>query len=265
MKLTSKRVERLAKQVGRHPDGHGLYLHVNQSASHRSPSASWILRYERDGRERMYGVGPLSIVGLKEARDRARATRLLLLDGIDPIDERKRKKQQRLIEAAKLVTFSAASKKYFEQQRHKWRNAGHRRQYLHSLEQFAFPIIGDLPIASIDTPMVLKVLEQKVPEEHGGRYPAGPLNVVRAETASRIRGRIESVLDWAKGRGYRNGDNPASRAVIGQVLPSTKKTVQHHAALPYAELPAFMTALRDRSGSAARAPGISHSHSGPAE
>ena len=127
-------------------------------------------------------------------------------------------------------------------------------QFLSTLSTFAFPVIGNLSVAAIDTGLVLKVLEQKVDAERG--YPAGPLWQARPETASRLRGRIELVLGWATVRGYRQGDNPARwRGHLSEALParSANGKVEHHAALPYAELPAFMAELRKREGVAAQA------------
>jgi integrase len=245
--LTSKRIARLLKRPGRHPDGHGLYLLVPEPRGHRPPAASWGVRYQRHGVEHLLGLGALHVVGLREARKRASAARLLLLDGVDPIEQKKKLKQQNLIAAAKAMTFADAAEKYFGQQQGKYRNDKHRRQVLDSLQRFAFPIIGKLPIATIDTPLVLQVLEQRIADE-------GPFNEVRAPTAARVRGRIEAVIDWAKARGLRSGDNPAAWEVISKVLSSpATKLANHHAALAYAELPKFMTALTATPGTSARA------------
>ena len=115
---------------------------------------------------------------------------------------------------------------------------------------YAEPIIGGLPVAEIDVPLVLKALEQPVKAERG--YPADPLWSARPETANRLRGRIEAVLDWAKARGHRTGDNPAAWEVIGKVLPARGGS-KHHAALPYADIPAFMASLEESGGVAAKA------------
>jgi hypothetical protein len=127
----------------------------------KAPAASWGLRYQRHDQEHLFGLGPLHTVGLKEARERAKAARLLLLDGIDPIAQKKQIKQQSVIAAAKAMTFASAAQQYFAQHQSKYGNDKYRRQVIDSLERFAFPIIGSLPVASIDTPLVLKVLEQK--------------------------------------------------------------------------------------------------------
>jgi integrase len=234
--LTTKRIAKLRRRQGRFHDGHGLYLQVLGPKS-----ASWILRYVKHGKERMLGLGPLIVVGLKEARERAKAARLQLLDGIDPVEDRKAKKVERALAAAKTMSFADCAAAYHTQHEGKWKNAKHAAQFLSTLRTYAFPVIGTLPIASIDTPLVLKVVE--------------PIWQDKTETASRTRGRIESVLDWATVRGYRSGDNPARwKGHLDQVLPARGSIakVEHHAALPYRELPAFMADLRGREGVAAR-------------
>jgi integrase len=255
--LTVKRVERL-KQKGRYSDGGGLYLQINESGS-----KSWVFKYERtlrDGngqpkrKEHMLGLGGLDTFSLAEARERARALRQKLKDGIDPLLQKRAEKAQRELAAAKTLTFTQASQAFFEQHEGGWRNAKHRAQFISTLKEYAFPIIGSLPIAAIDTGLVLKVLEQRVPAARG--YPAGSLWQTRSETASRLRGRIEAVLAWATVRGYRAGDNPARwRGHLSEALPARNgiAKVEHHAALPYAELPAFMADLRIREGVAAQA------------
>jgi integrase len=236
MGLTTKRITRLRKRPGRYHDGHGLYLQV------LSPnSASWILRYVRHGKERMLGLGPVHVVGLKEARQRARQARLQLLDGIDPVEQRQTKKAKLALAAARTMTFAECAKQYHAQHEGKWKSAKHRQQYLGTLGQYAFPMLGSLPVAEIDTGLVLQVLE--------------PIWTSKMETARRVRGRIETILDWAGVRGYRSGDNPARwKGHLAEALPARSAAAQsHHAALPYDELPAFMAELRARPGSASRA------------
>jgi integrase len=152
------------------------------------------------------------------------------------------------------VSFEAAAQGYYDAQSIKWRNPKHRAQFLSTMKSFAYPILGKLPVADIDTPLVLKVMEQHVKAERG--YPAGPLYKSRPETASRLRGRIQNVLDWAKARGYRSGENPAAwRGNLKHLIPAAEETksVQHHAALPYSEMATFMSRLSERTGVAARA------------
>jgi integrase len=237
MKLTAKRVARFLKRPGRYPDGDNLYLRVSSPGN-----ASWLLRYERDGRERMCGLGPLHTVNLAEARIRAKAARQLLLDGIDPIDRKRQEKQQRALAAAKAMTFAQAAQSYFDQHEGKWRNRKHAAQFLSSLRAYAFPKIGALPVSEIDTGLVLKCIE--------------PHWATTTETMSRVRGRIESVLDWATVRGYRTGDNPARwKGHLAEVLPPRDKIAkrEHHPALPFTEIAQFVAALQQREGVATKA------------
>lgn len=249
MALTAKKIARLRKAPGRYLDGgdlgRGLHLQVTEGG------ASWLLRYERAGRERWMGIGPLCDFNLKEARERARRARQLLRDGIDPLEQKKADKAAKVLASAKDITFEEAARSYFDQHAKKWKNAKHRAQFLSTLEQYAYPKIGSFPLAEIDTGAVLKVLEQKHAD-----YPDQRLWDAIPETASRLRGRIEQVLDWAKVRGYRSGDNPARwKGYLDNVLPARSEiqTVKHHPALAYAELPTFIAALRSREGIAARA------------
>ena len=244
MRLTVKGIEKL-KRPGRHPDGHGLYLKVNPNGVR-----SWIFRYERNGRERWMGLGPVHTITLKRARERARRAREQLLDGIDPLEARRAQQAA----AATAMTFAQCTQAYYEQHEGRWKNRKHRAQFLSTIQTYAYPLIGSRPVASIDTPAVLRVLEQPIAAERG--YPAGQFWASRPETANRVRGRIETVLDWATVRGHRSGDNSARwKNHLDQVLPGRGQIakVEHHAALPYSELPAVMDALSLRPGTAARA------------
>jgi integrase len=236
--LTVKRISKLV-EPGRYRDGgeRGLYLQV-LSPTNRS----WLLRFERGGRERWMGLGPLDDFTLTEARERARQARQQLHDGIDPIDARKAKRAQQALEAAKAITFAEATQRYFDHHEAKWRNAKHRAQFLNTLKQYAFPVLGKLSVAGIDESLVLKVIE--------------PIWKNKTETASRVRGRIESVLDWATVRKYREGENPARwKGHLAHQLPARGQIarVQHHKALPFASMPDFMVQLVEREGMAARA------------
>ena len=244
MRLTVKGIERLARP-GRHPDGYGLYLKINPNGI-----KSWIFRYERGGRERWMGLGPAHTITLKAARERARRAREQLLDGIDPLEARRAQQAA----AATAMTFAQCAQAYFEQHEARWKNRKHRAQFLSTIQTYAYPLIGSRPVSSIDTPAVLRVLEQPIAADRG--YPAGQFWASRPETANRVRGRIETVLDWASVRGQRSGDNPARwKSHLDQVLPGRGQIakVEHHAALPYSELPAVMAALAIRPGTAARA------------
>jgi integrase len=250
VKLTAKKVAKLVRRgaPGKYPDGHGLYLQVQNRNN-----ASWFFRYQRDGKEHFPGLGPIHTVGLKEARERARALRLQLLDGINPIEARKAAKVQRALDAAKTMSFADAMAGYLRQHSAKWTNPRHAAQWTFSLNEYVVPILGGLPVREIDVPLILKVLEQRVDARRG--RPAGSLWMTRPETGTRLRGRIESILDWAKARGSRAGDNPASWNLVRQALPARLELakIEHFPALPHAQIPEFMAQLRTRAGSVARA------------
>jgi integrase len=245
--LTAKRVACLLKKPGKYHDGRGLILQVRSQTN-----ASWILRYQKNGKEHSFGLGPVWRVSLKIARGRARAAKdKLHYDGVDPIAEKKAKRAAQAVAAAKAMTFEAAALAYFNDHQKKWRNAKHREQFLGSMRRYAFPLIGALPVAEIDTALVLKVLEQKH-ADHADKK----LWLAIPETASRVRNRLEAVLDWADFHELRSGENPARwRGHLAHKLPETSKVavVKHHPALPYAAIPQFMNELRDRIGSGPRA------------
>jgi integrase len=238
MPLTKKRVAKLTTKPGRYLDQHGLYLQVISPTNR-----SWLLRYERGGRERWLGLGPLHSIDLDDARARARKARQQLLDGIDPIEARKAERAARALEAARSLSFEDASRQYFAAHEAKWRNRKHAAQFLSTLRDYVFPQIGKLSIASIDTGLVLRCVE--------------PIWAGKTVTADRVRRRIEAVLDWSTVRGYRPaGDNPARwRGHLDQVLPAREKIqkTRHHAAMPYGEIGTFVAALTAVPGVAARA------------
>jgi integrase len=252
MALTSKRVAKL-KEPGRYGDGKGLYLQVTTAGVR-----SWCLRYERGGHERMMGLGPVGDFTLDEARERARKARQLLRDGIDPLDarneERAKQAAEKALATAANVTFKECAEQYYRFHAPKWNNAKHSAQFLSTLATYAYPVMGKLPVAAIDKALVLKVLEQKVAAKRNDSD--GIFWNVRTETASRVRGRIESVLDFAQVRGYRAGENPAAwNGNLVHALParSTIAKTEHHPALPFADVPDFMVQLATRGGIAAKA------------
>jgi integrase len=203
---------------------------------------AWLFRFERDGRERQMGLGPVSTLSLAEARERARECRKILLDGRDPIQVRNAERIQRRTETARGVTFKECAERYIAAHEASWRNEKHREQWKSTLARYAYPIIGGLSVSAIDTALVVKVIEA--------------LWATKPETATRLRGRVESVLNWATVRGFRAGDNPARwRGHLDKLLPARGKVkpVKHQAALPYAEIPTFMADLRSRDGISARA------------
>jgi integrase len=192
------------------------------------------------------GLGPVDDFTLDEARERARLARQQLRDGIDPIDARKAEHARRAAElaagAAVNVTFKDCADQYFKFHSRKWSNVKHAAQFLSSLSKYAYPGLGHLSVSAIDKALVLKALE--------------PIWYTKTETASRVRGRIEAVLDFAKVRGYRKGENPAAwdgNLVHALPAPGGIAKVKHHAALPFTEVPAFMKELGQRQGMAARA------------
>jgi integrase len=237
-RLTPLTVQRL-KEPGLYADGGGLYLQV-RAADVRS----WIFRYRMNGRKtpRDLGLGSLQDVGLADARQKAADARRLILDGKDPIETRRVAATQAAAEAAKSMTFEACAKRYIADMTPGWRNEKHAAQWTATLDAYAYPVLGKLPVSAIEVAHVMQVLE--------------PIWKTKPETASRVRGRVEAILGWATVRGYRRGDNPAQwRDRLVNLLPSPKKVraVEHHAALPYAELGAFMATLRQQEGTAARA------------
>jgi integrase len=214
--------------IGVHRDGGGLMLQVT------APDvASWIFEYSINKRLREMGLGSLANTSLADARDRADAARKLKAQGIDPIGQRERERKEAALAAARTITFKAAAQRHIDLNKYGWRNAKHRQQWTNTLETYAYPVLGHLPVTSIDTSLVLKVIE--------------PIWVAKPDTASRIRGRIESVLDSAKARGEREGDNPARwRGHLANLLPKRSKVrrVKHRPAMPYDEPPSFMEELQ---------------------
>jgi integrase len=238
-RLSHRKVETL-KEPGMHSDGGGLYLQVTQG-SDGTPRKSWLFRYAVGGRERQMGLGPLGDVSLAEAREFAVAAREQRRAGKDPISERQALRAENARQAAKTISFDECAKAYIASHQAGWRNVKHASQWTNTIDTYCSPF-GRLPVQAVDVTMVLKALE--------------PIWTTKPETASRVRGRIERILDWAKVRGYRDGDNPARwRGHLDHLLPARGKVrrIEHHAALPYAELPAFLAALRTREAIAARA------------
>jgi integrase len=218
-------------------DGGGLYLQVSDAGA-----KSWLFRFMLAGRARAMGLGSLHTISLAEARNEAARCRKLLREKIDPIEARNGSRGQAALEAAKAITFEQCAQAYVQAHRLGWKNAKHVQQWQNTLSTYAYPVFGSLPVAGVDTALVMRCLE--------------PIWKHKAETASRVRGRIESVLDWATVRGYRAGENPARwRGHLAKLLPIRAKVqrVEHHAALPYAEMPGFVAELRRQTGVAARA------------
>ncbi|MCW5751357.1 MAG: integrase arm-type DNA-binding domain-containing protein [Anaerolineales bacterium] len=223
----------LLRAPGRYGDGKGLWLHYQGPGK-----ASWILRYSLHGRRREMGLGSTSTLSLAEAREVARQARKLVLAGIDPIEHRRAERQQQ----RQAMTFAEAAEAFIRSHRLGWKSPKHAAQWEATLATYAFPVFGRLPVGQVDTSHVMRALE--------------PIWATKPETASRLRGRIEAVLDWAAARGHRAGDNPARwRGHLANLLPARAKVrkVQHFAALPYQQLPSFIAELRAQEGIGARA------------
>jgi integrase len=223
--------------AGMHGDGGNLWLQVTETGAR-----TWLFRFRHSGKARAMGLGPLHTISLAEARIKAREYRQLLLSGFDPLEARKAKRVGELLAAAKTMTFQECAEAYIASHQAGWRNAKHAAQWPASLAAYVYPVIGALAVQMVDVTLVMKAIE--------------PIWTAKPETASRVRGRIECVLDWATARGYRTGENPARwRGHLENLLPQKRKVrrVEHLAALPYVELAAFMAELRQQSGTAARA------------
>jgi integrase len=230
-RLTAKEVSTLGP--GWHCDGGGLYAFIAEPGT-----GSWVYRY---GGKNM-GLGSLAVVGLADAREKAHSCRELRAAGIDPKQKRDDERTAAKVAAARAITFDKAAGSYIAAHKAAWRNAKHKQQWENTLATYASPVIGALPVAAVDVGLVLKILE--------------PIWTSKPETAGRVRGRIESILDWARARGYRDGENPARwKGLLDKLLPTRAQVrrVRHHPALAYAELPRFIADLRTRPGAAARA------------
>ena len=235
-RLSALQVAKLDKP-GYYCDGAGLYLQVSKSGS-----KSWIMRYTLDGKPCEMGLGSFQTFTLAEARQRATAQRKLLADGIDPLAKKHGDQLVKRMADANIITFDKAAAAFIQANSPAWRNVKHGDQWRNTLATYASPVIGALPVSKIETAHVLRILS--------------PIWAAKTETATRVRGRIEKILDWAKVQGYRTGDNPAAwRGHLSEALPTPSKVADagHHAALPWAEIGAFMVALRAAQGAGARA------------
>jgi integrase len=227
-RLTALQAKR-ATTPGLLGDGKGLYLRVGDGGAR-----SWVLRYMIDGRAREMGLGSYYDLSLAEARERARGFRRMVKDGVDPIDDRRLRRAALRAERAKAMTFRQCAEAYIAAHQAGWRSQKHRTQWPNSLETYVYPVFGDLPVQGVDIGLVMKAVE--------------PIWTAKPETAGRVRGRIESILDWAATSGYRQGENPARwRGHLENLLPKKSKVwrVQHHAALPYDQLPEFVKAGKE--------------------
>ena len=218
-------------------DGDGLRLDVDKNGN-----ASWVFRFKSPvtSKERFMGLGPMRDVGLAEAREAASAARALVRNHVDPIEHRIGERAKAKAEATGKITFEAYAKQYVAGKEVGWKNEKHRQQWSNSLRDYAYPIIGQIAVPDVDTESVLSVLR--------------PIWNVKKETARRVRGRIEAILNAAKAEGLRTGENPALwRGHLDQVLARRRKSdVKHHPALPYEEMPQFWRSLATDTRDAAR-------------
>jgi len=234
-KLTARTVE-TKKAPGYYSDGGNLYLRVSQNLT-----KTWAFYYKKEGKRTEMGLGSFGNVSLEQAREKAAELRKQIANGIDPLGERQQQENERKAQRAKMMTFSQCADAYINAHRAGWKNPKHIQQWQNTLSQYAFPVFGDLDVKAIDTGLITKCLE--------------PIWLTKNETAGRVRGRIESILDWATVHEYREGVNPARwRGHLDKLLakPSKIQKTEHHKALPYTEVGGFIEQLRQQDGIAAK-------------
>jgi integrase len=215
----------------------GLVLQVTESGA-----KTWILRASVGGKRRDIGLGGFPSVTLSGARESARAARLKIREGVDPVAERLAARSALAAARASSITFGDAAGRFIAANAAGWRNAKHAAQWASTLEKYAFPVIGKVFVSQIDTSHIMNILE--------------PLWTEKTETANRVRGRIEAVLDWAAARRFRHGENPARwKGHLSAMLPAAGKVkrVRHHPALDYRQVGGFIHELRRVDGVGARA------------
>jgi integrase len=230
-KLTDRTVK--TAKAGYHGDGNGLYLQVTSTGAR-----TWLFRYKVAGKNRWMGLGPVRLVGLADARDAALEAKKQLRTGIDPLTHKRATRSGR---QSNSHLFQAVAAEYIEAHKAGWKNAKHGDQWAATLKAYAYPVIGSLDVGAIELDHILRILK--------------PIWIEKSETASRVRGRIESVLDYAVVHDWRSGENPARwRGYLSEVLPAKAKVtkVQHHAALPWKEAPTLWAELRGHDSISAR-------------
>ena len=236
MSLTALQVRR-ALPGDKLSDGGGLRLDVDARGGR-----SWVFRFKSplSGKERYMGLGPASDVSLAQARDAAQAARQLIRNGKDPIDERNGQRAAAKAEAAKAISFKDFAEQFVATHRPGWKNPKHAQQWENTLKTYVYPVIGAAPVGSVTTDDAVRVLS--------------PIWLEKRETAARIRGRMEQILNAATAKGLRTGSNPALLGIVKHLLPAQrrKRFVQHHPSLPYEEMPGFWKSLAGESSDAAR-------------
>jgi len=234
-RLTALKVTKLTKP-GLYGDGGGLTLQITMTGA-----KSWLFRYMVAGKSFGMGLGPTYTVSLAEARQKAMDARKLLIEGINPLTAKRQKQIAASLINAKMMTFDQCAESYILAHKASWKNAKHIDQWTNTLKSYASPVFGHLPVAEIDTGLIVKCLS--------------PIWELKTETASRLRGRIESVLGWATTSGYRTGENPARlKDHLANLLATISKSSRttHHPSLPWQHIGAFMSSLRSREGISAR-------------
>jgi integrase len=235
-RLSALHVTKLTKP-GLYGDGGGLTLQIT-----RAGVKSWLFRYMMSGKAYGMGLGPTHTVSLAEARQKALAARKLIIEGINPLAAKKQDQTATALANAKMMTFDHCAEAYIQAHKAGWKNAKHADQWTNTLNTYASPVFGHLPVSEIDTGLVVKCL--------------APIWEAKTETASRLRGRIESVLGWATTSGYRIGENPARwKGHLDNLLATISKAsrTKHHPSLPWQRINEFLSALRARTGTSARA------------
>ena len=240
MNLTPDKVKKLNKK-GRYADREGLYLQVANNGT-----KTWIYRYQLNGKRRELGLGSIAFLSLSKARSKRDEYRLKVKGGVDPYLEKESNKLNIVIkekeEAVRRQTFKKCAETYIDLKEPEWKNVKHAQQWRNTLKTYAYPIIGNLPVADVELQDVLKVIQ--------------PMWLEKTETATRVRNRIELVIDYASVMQYRTGENPARwRGNLDKLLPkpSKVKNMKHHSALPYDETASFMISLGAQKGLAAKA------------
>ena len=234
-KLAARTVE-TKKTPGIYADGGGLYLRVTKSLT-----KNWAFIYVMDGKRTEMGLGSVDKLSLVKAREKATELTKQIANSIDPLTERRAQDNERKAQQAKMMTFDQCAQAYIAAHRASWKNPKHIQQWENTLAQYALPFFGELDVMRVDTNLITQCLE--------------PIWLTKNETAGRVRGRIESILDWATARKYRTGENPARwRGHLDKLLakPSKVQVIKHHAALPYEQLSEFITLLQLQAGIAAK-------------
>lgn len=242
-RLTVKEVEKKTAP-GLYGDGGGLTLQITKAGV-----KSWLYRYMIKGKAYGMGLGPVHTISLAEARRKAADARKLVIEGVNPLEAKRQRQISAEMAKARLMTFDQCAHAYIKAHRAGWKNAKHADQWANTIATYVSPIIGMLPVEQVDTGLVVKVLAQS--DDEGNQFWQ-----TKNETATRVRGRIESILGWATTSGFRSGDNPARwKGHLDNLLATITRTqrIKNHPSLEWGQIGAFVQDLRRRDGMAARA------------